>query len=799
MAEQPNTELIKRIELMGQNSQFSMHSMTDMIMNSIICGQITKTLSDGLTLRTIPAILMISAISEIKNGLIELVKKMYVYLKENTHKLSHAIQYIKNTMDSYKKKEIKQLEQEEKKDDQLETLKSIIITVKPTIEFMQSLLVYLDTLEEGTKYLKNSEFTTEIIDSKKTKKSETIASMNFTYSTIKITLLNDITTHYLVTRTTGLDGKSIDKTTLVQYNSVELGDNYDPNDTTEKFSIEPSKVEYLSDLLPPDLKSIMVSITETNIPNYKTKPDTHMIFGYRPYSSNIRDNPDSVIIEWINSANANCYFTSYFILLMRTKFPNLKVGPSLTELKILTNVIKESTQSKLVDLCACLKSMIVKEKRIVFFDNVLSLNDDKIKTSNFENMIMSCPGIDIKCNTCSPTHKLFEKSKYVQTLGKIGTNQKPDNDTNIKIKIEYANDVKIACEEFAKFCNMISDASLEKSKEGNKIKIYNLKIREKKTPKKIPNPDYAIYEKKKQVFMEFKTNEDEKKLSIPFEMFNVPDKEIETYDTERVLEEEYINECYRTFDTLYLREKDKMRLKRIVENFRDNKEKNAKLGIPNKLGVILHGPPGTGKSTAIQTIGSILQKPIYYLHLSTIKYNSDLKKAFDHAINKHASGGIIVFEDIDCMSEIVHDRASQESGMHDTMYDAFLKKNIIKEKSVEAINQSSDDKLTLDYLLNTLQGTLTQDETIFIMTTNYYDKLDGALKRPGRVDASIELKNCDHYMIESIFNKFIDRDLSPNVLEKIEENKYAPAHIIFRILSFMNDPHTDEEIMEPFI
>ena len=213
------------------------------------------------------------------------------------------------------------------------------------------------------------------------------------------------------------------------------------------------------------------------------------------------------------------------------------------------------------------------------------------------------------------------------------------------------------------------------------------------------------------------------------------------------------------------------------------------LGIPNKLGILLHGEPGCGKTTTIITIASYFGRDIFYVNLKSIKTNHDLKMIFDHINNSHSGGGIIVLEDIDAMTGVVEKRTNKFIQQQTTLVD----------NKTELID-SSDDSITLEYLLNLLDGTLTYDDSIVIITTNHLENLDPALYRPGRIDNLIEMKKCDHYQIQKIFNKFMCRNIDQNVLKQIPEDTYTPAKIIFSLMNWIkkrNEP--DHIIMNEFI
>jgi SpoVK/Ycf46/Vps4 family AAA+-type ATPase len=114
---------------------------------------------------------------------------------------------------------------------------------------------------------------------------------------------------------------------------------------------------------------------------------------------------------------------------------------------------------------------------------------------------------------------------------------------------------------------------------------------------------------------------------------------------------------------------------------------------------------------------------------------------------------------------------------------------------------SKDTELTLDYVLNVFQGSLTPAGLVFIATTNHLKKLDEALYRDGRFDIKIDMKLCDHYQIQCIYNKIMRRFVPTNLINRIKEDRWTPANIIFRILNYVKSDSRDNDILilEPFL
>ena len=193
------------------------------------------------------------------------------------------------------------------------------------------------------------------------------------------------------------------------------------------------------------------------------------------------------------------------------------------------------------------------------------------------------------------------------------------------------------------------------------------------------------------------------------------------------------------------------------------------------------GEPGKGKTSTIYAIATLLGKPIYYINLTKETTCSDLNDMFKHVYSVK-NGGIIVFEEIDKMTDIViSDTETSATGV-----------SSVEETLV-------DDRLMLSYFLNFLDGLLTYDKTVIIVSTNNPHKLDQAFKRTGRFDMQVEFKLATRKQIVTISKQFLGREPSPEILSHIEEYKYRPVDIMYRLKDYVIDNSiSDEQIFNPF-
>lgn len=210
---------------------------------------------------------------------------------------------------------------------------------------------------------------------------------------------------------------------------------------------------------------------------------------------------------------------------------------------------------------------------------------------------------------------------------------------------------------------------------------------------------------------------------------------IESYDCGRLIQK-------RDFSQVIM--KDKQELINCIDFWKNNKDKHIDLGIPYKLGILLHGKPGTGKSTLGRAIASYLDYSVFYLNLRAYKNSGTLTEKLLSIPPK----SVVLLEDVDC---VIGDRSDG--------------------------SESKDGVFSV--ALNFLDGVLSPDECVIIATTNYIDRLDEAFKRNGRFDVKIELGDLYEEQIVEMCNLHkVDRNIV-NVREPI--NPSALQNILSQI------------------
>ena len=154
-----------------------------------------------------------------------------------------------------------------------------------------------------------------------------------------------------------------------------------------------------------------------------------------------------------------------------------------------------------------------------------------------------------------------------------------------------------------------------------------------------------------------------------------------------------------------------------IEKFRSSSKEYQALGIPYRRGYLLHGPPGTGKSSLVYCLAGKLNVNLCILTLS----ERDLGD--DELMNRLAAApknSIVLLEDIDVA-------IPSQKRRHDLEAQTLRKEDKYKDNDTMGYGY-----LTTSGILNALDGVATVDSQIIVMTTNHKENLDPALIRPGR-------------------------------------------------------------------
>jgi ATP-dependent Zn protease len=129
----------------------------------------------------------------------------------------------------------------------------------------------------------------------------------------------------------------------------------------------------------------------------------------------------------------------------------------------------------------------------------------------------------------------------------------------------------------------------------------------------------------------------------------------------------------------------------------------------------------------------------------------------------------------------------------------LMKKNFEK-MTKDMIFTKNEDELTLECILNVLDGIVELYDVVVFFTTNDIDIIDPALKRKGRVDNIINMKKASHKCIrEMLFHRFqlseiYSADIYSEKIERLPEYTIAYSDIS----QICNQSKTLEECFQKF-
>ncbi|ARF08799.1 AAA family ATPase [Catovirus CTV1] len=307
--------------------------------------------------------------------------------------------------------------------------------------------------------------------------------------------------------------------------------------------------------------------------------------------------------------------------------------------------------------------------------------------------------------------------------------------------------------------------------------------------------------------------------------------EFTTYSGEMRKLEDLENLYIKSF---FHREKDV--LWQVIKEIHFNPSSFYKFGQAPRIGLLLHGPPGTGKSTFAYRIAMALNRHIISLDLRTIKNKNEIYKIMrrpeidDDWVQPNQV--VYIFDEFDLTVRELHAKKNKMTDIYNKWVTHVSKTNpqtstkdapqeegkktkktkkikyvekkkenntddednvdinvdineseketdsaVSKDYNIESFGYDTED-LTLEDLLEIFQGPVPLDGSIIIATTNKYTeilKLCEALFRPGRL-TPIHFDYVDSWLVNEMSKYYYDKEFV--IVDEIKKYKISPSLLV---------------------
>ena len=266
---------------------------------------------------------------------------------------------------------------------------------------------------------------------------------------------------------------------------------------------------------------------------------------------------------------------------------------------------------------------------------------------------------------------------------------------------------------------------------------------------------------------------------------------------------EFKFESGKSFSNVFYPEKEDI-VKRL-DFFSNNKAWYKKRGIPYTMGFMFYGEPGCGKTSTIKAIANHTQRNIVSIPLNKIKSAKELLNVFYNVRMNYKDiplhQRLYVLEDIDAadLKNVVGERSEKENKEGDKdeekesskgdNEDSGIDMNLLNMLKSSAAFDKKTTRLTLATLLEVLDGVMEMDGRMLIITTNYPEKLDKALIRPGRIDMKVRFGPMTAKNILEMFEHYFEMDV-PSEFDTslLPDLKWTPAEVTQVFLNHMHSP-----------